>query len=301
MDVLRQTRRSYQPPTAALGKSGHVSCSGNLACPVCGEPLADAGRSARCPAGHSFDYARSGYLNLVRRSDGRGRTGDTAAMVQARAELLAMGHYERIAAAVAAAAAGASGAGPALVAEVGSGTGHYLDAVARALRERGAEPECAFGFDLSKAAAAHASRRHPSLRFVVADVETAIPLRDGAAGLVLSVFSPRPGPELSRVIRVGGELIVAFAGPRHLEALREREGLMDVHDDKHERLTARLEPWFEPLSSTAVEYQLEFSGKDVGRLVAMGPNAWHDAGSTPTGGALSDLVSVVVARFRRSA
>lgn len=275
-----------------------MSCIGSLACPVCGEPLGDGDGSARCEAGHSFDYARSGYLNLIRGGDGGGRAGDTAAMVRARAELLAAGHYARIATAVAAAAASAPG--PALVAEIGSGTGYYLDAVVRDLREREAAPECAVGFDLSKAAAAHASRRHPDLRFVVADVEAAIPLRDASASLVLSVFSPRPAPELGRVIRLGGELVAAFAGPRHLQRLREREGLMDVHDDKHERLKARLAPWFEPVSSAAVEYEAEFSEEDVGRLVAMGPNAWHDARSAATGGALSDLVSVVVARFRRS-
>jgi len=281
-------------------KVGGVSAEpGLLACPVCGEPLSDGEGSARCPAGHSFDYARSGYLNLVRRGDGRGRSGDTAAMVRARAELLTGGHYERIAAAVAAASEAAV-AEPTLVAEVGSGTGYYLDAVVRALRERGADPECAIGFDLSKSAAAHASRRHPGLRFVVADVETAIPLRGATASLVLSVFSPRPGPELSRVIRPGGELVAAFAGPRHLRALREREGLIDVHDDKQERLTTRLAPWFEPVSSAAVEYELEFSAEDVGRLVAMGPNAWHESRSAATAGALTDLVSVVVARYRRS-
>lgn len=301
-----------------------------LACPVCSGALADADGSARCAAGHSFDYARSGYLNLTRSGGGRARAGDTAAMIEARAAFLGAGHYEPIAAAIAAAAiagiaaasaptggaiatsastegAGSASAGteatPAVqgLAEIGSGTGYYLDAVGRALRERSVEPGCAVGIDLSKAAAAHAARRHPDLRFVVADVEDAIPLRDSTVDVALSVFSPRPGGELGRVVRPGGELVVAFAGDRHLGRMRERLALIGVHEGKLERLSERLEPWFDPVSTEAVEYELRLGAEDARRLALMGPNAWHGFDPGALDGGHSDLVSVIVARFRRSA
>jgi 23S rRNA (guanine745-N1)-methyltransferase len=268
--------------------------SGYLACPVCGGPLADADGSARCTAGHSFDYARSGYLNLTRSGGGRARAGDTAAMIEARAAFLGAGHYEPVAAAVAAAAAAGTDAPAAglvepaaearpvrdkldtpVLAEIGSGTGYYLDAVRRTLRERTSEPVHAIGIDLSKAAAVHAARRHPDLRFVVADVEAGIPLRDAAVDVALSVFSPRPGAELGRVVRPGGTLVVAFAGERHLARMRERLDLIGVHEGK-------------------------LGAEDARRLALMGPNAWHgfDPGALDEGH--SDLVSVIVARFRRS-
>lgn len=275
-----------------------MPCTAYLSCPVCGGSLTDSEGSARCAEGHTFDYARSGYLNLARQSRGRGRIGDTAAMVRARDELLGTGHYEGIARGVVAAAREA-GAEATVVAEIGSGTGYYLAAVVGALRESGPGPECAFGFDLAKPAAALASRRHPGLRFAVADAEIAIPLVDAAAGLVLSVFSPRPAAELARVTRPGGELVVACAGPRHLERLRERLSLMSIGEDKLERLTARLAPWFDPISTVPIEYEAEFAEDDARRLVEMGPNAWHDVDPGAMVGPLSDLVSVVVARFRR--
>ena len=276
-----------------------MPCAAYLSCPVCGGSLTGAEGSARCAEGHAFDYARSGYLNLARQSRGRGRVGDTAAMVRARDELLGTGRYEGIARGVVAAAR-AAGARAAVVAEIGSGTGYHLDAVVSALRESGAGPECGFGFDLSKPATALASRRHPSLRFAVADAEVAIPLIDSAAGLVLSVFAPRPAAELGRVTRPGGELVVAFAGPRHLERLRERLCLISVQEDKLERLTARLAPWFDPVSAVPVEYEAEFAEQDARRLVQMGPNAWHGFDPGAIAGPLRDLVSVVVARFRRA-
>jgi 23S rRNA (guanine745-N1)-methyltransferase len=261
-----------------------MACTAYLACPVCGGSLTGSEGSARCAEGHSFDYARSGYLNLARQSRGRGRVGDTVAMVRARDELLGTGHYEGIAGAVAAAAR-AGGAQAAVVAEIGSGTGYYLDAVVSSLRESGPGPGCAFGFDLSKPAVALASRRHPSLRFAVADVEVAI--------------APRPTAELGRVTRPGGELVVAFAGPRHLERLRGQLNLMSVQESKLERLTARLAPWFDPLATAPIEYETEFTADDARRLVAMGPNAWHDVDPSAIVGPVPDLVSVVVARFRR--
>jgi 23S rRNA (guanine745-N1)-methyltransferase len=257
-------------------------------------------------------YARSGYLNLTRTGGGRARAGDTAAMIEARSGFLGAGHYEPIAAAVSAAAIAGAAAKPALLTEIGSGTGYYLDTVTRTLGERAVAPEraadecgggsgCAVGIDISKAAAAHAARRHPDLRFVVADVEDAIPLRDSSADVVLSVFSPRPGAELGRVVRPGGELIVAFAGDRHLARLRERLGLIGVHEGKLERLAERLEPWFDPVATEAVEYEFKLDAEDARRLALMGPNAWHGFDPGALDGGHSDLVSVVVARFRRSA
>jgi 23S rRNA (guanine745-N1)-methyltransferase len=293
-------------------------CTGHLLCPVCAGTLTDADGSARCAEGHSFDYARSGYLNLTRQRGRRARVGDTAAMVRARAELLATGHYDRLARAVADAGAAAGvvpGRGAAavvagsvaaggttrrVVAEIGAGTGHHLAAVVERLRQCGRDPECAFGFDLSKAAIDHAARRHPEIRFVVADVEASIPLRDSVADVVLSVFAPRPGEELARVTRPGGELVAAFATPRHLARLRDRWGLMGVREDKLDELTKRLEPWFEPVSADTVEYEVELGEGDARRIVSMGPNAWHDHELESLDGPIVDSVSAVVARFARA-
>lgn len=273
------------------------SCIGRIACPVCGEALAGAGASARCAAGHSFDFARSGHLNLTRAGGGAGRVGDDAAMVRARAAFLTAGHYEPLSAAIVAAAV-AAWPGEGAVLEIGSGTGHQLAAVAAALA--GPEhPPCAFGVDLSKAAAERASKLHPEPRFLVADVEAAIPLTDGAAGLCISAFAPRPGAELGRVTRPGGALVAALATPRHLEGLRRRLGLLEVGEDKLERLATRLDPWFEPLAAETVEFELVLDVEDARRLVLMGPNARHDPDLAPLAGGHEDRASVTVASFKR--
>jgi len=297
--------------------TGSAPEGARLACPVCAGALRGDGGSARCAAGHSFDFARSGYLNLTV-GGGSGRVGDSAEMVRARGAFLAAGHYEPLAAALARAAvesAAGSGAGegeggvvggpdracddPGVLCEIGSGTGYYLDAVARALAAAGRAPAAAVGVDLSKAAADRAARDHPDAALVVADAEEAIPLLDASASLCLSVFSPRPAAELGGVVRPGGTLLVALAGPRHLERLRERLGLMAVGEDKLERLGERLSPWFEPAGASAVEHALSLSEEDARNLVLMGPNARHAPDLTALAGGHADRASVTLAVFRR--
>src|SRR3982750_4806984 len=61
-----------------------------LLCPVrdCHLALAREERRVVCAKGHSFDVARSGYINLLQPQDRRSRNpGDTAAAVDARRRL----------------------------------------------------------------------------------------------------------------------------------------------------------------------------------------------------------------------
>lgn len=108
-----------------------------LACPHCAQALTRHERALRCPAGHSFDLAKQGYVSLLA-GDAHTGTGDTAEMVAARADFLAAGHYRPIADALAEAAADADPEG--LVADLGAGTGHYLAHVLDALPGRAGPP-----------------------------------------------------------------------------------------------------------------------------------------------------------------
>jgi 23S rRNA (guanine745-N1)-methyltransferase len=267
-----------------------------LACPVCEKPLLEVDSAASCESGHSFDYARSGYLNLMVGRGGSGRVGDTAEMVRARAEVLERGYFEPLAQAVGDAANSwlhhRKGSDPLqvrnrVVSEIGAGTGYYL---ARA----GGEVRVAI--DLSKSAAAHAARA--GLVSVVADVEERIPLLDASVDVLLSVFAPRPAAEAARVVRPGGAFVVAMATERHLAGLRDELGLIGVHPGKPETLRERLAGAFEQDHAETVEHEVELAAGDVPLLVAMGPNARH-RGEPPPARARRDVVSVDVLRFRR--
>ncbi len=69
---------------------------GNLRCSTCGAGLTRLDSALRCDAGHWFEIARQGYVSLPP-PGAPGGSGDTAAMVRARSEFLAGGHYAGIA------------------------------------------------------------------------------------------------------------------------------------------------------------------------------------------------------------
>ena len=63
-------------------------------CPICGGPL-DRGPSAySCPAGHSFDLAREGYVHLLPANRMHSKMpGDDKGMAAARAAFLSKDYY----------------------------------------------------------------------------------------------------------------------------------------------------------------------------------------------------------------
>jgi 23S rRNA (guanine745-N1)-methyltransferase len=112
-----------------------------LACPYRGAGLTRTGSALHCARGHAFNIARQGYASLLPKK-AHGEGGDTASMVQPRADFLAAGHFADLAAvtadtaAEALAAAAADGAGAGCVVESGAGTGYYLARVLDALPGR---------------------------------------------------------------------------------------------------------------------------------------------------------------------
>ncbi|MCX5212904.1 methyltransferase domain-containing protein [Kitasatospora sp. NBC_00240] len=267
-----------------------------LACPHCGQELALGGRTLRCPAGHSFDLAKQGYVSLLA-GDAHTGTGDTADMVSARTDFLAAAHYRPIADALADAAVAAAPEG--LVADLGAGTGYYLAHVLDALP---GNPGAAL--DISKFALRRAARAHPRIGAVVCDAWRPLPLRDASAGLVLNVFAPRNGPEIRRALRPGGTLLLVSPTSRHLRELVGALGLLSVDEDKQRRIEEKLGPYLAPAERREVEFPMRLSAADVRTVVAMGPSAWHtdreqlDARLAELSDPVEVTASVTVAAYR---
>lgn len=267
-----------------------------LACPVCSAGLASADRALRCSAGHAFDIARQGYVNL--RGGGRpAGTGDTADMVAARADFLAGDHYRPIADALAHVASEASGAQ--LVVDVGGGTGYYL---ARSLDRLPTAHGIAV--DVSAYALRRAARAHPRVTAVGADVWQGLPLRAACADVVLDVFAPRNSAEFHRVLRPGGTLVVVTPATAHLGELVGALGLLSVDERKDQRVEETLGTRFILDARSEVTFALSLTSDDAARLVRMGPSAHHlDAGALATriaelGAPVEVTASVVVTSYR---
>lgn len=258
---LRHDGRPVDPAAIAL-----------LRCPHCSRELAAAppptGRSAlRCPAGHAFDVARQGYVNLL--AGPSPHAGDTAAMVAARADALSRGALDAVTRGLVAAVEAARPAGGPVV-DVGAGTGHHTARVLDA-----APDAVGVALDVSVYAARRAARAHPRLASVVCDAWSPLPVRDGVAGVVLSVFAPRNPAEAARVLRPDGALVVVTPTVEHLSELVEALDLVRVDPDKDARLAASLAGSLEPSAVATVREVVTVGRAEATSLVAMGPSAHH--------------------------
>ncbi|MHB1323005.1 MAG: putative RNA methyltransferase [Coriobacteriia bacterium] len=246
-----------------------VQWPGGLSCPVCDASLAAGSGVLRCAAGHSYDIARQGYVNMLPPKAHIG-TADTPEMVASRDVFLASGHYRPIAERVAELVATAVGERPGAIVEVGAGTGEYLAAVLDRMTTRSG-----IAFDISKHACRRAAGAHERMRAVVCDAWGRLPLRDGSAAAVMSIFAPRNPVEFARVLAGGGALVVVTPTAEHLGSLVRGLGLVRVDPRKDERLEAQLSPRFGCVSSEHIERRLRLSRAEAAAAVAMGPSARH--------------------------
>lgn len=202
-------------------------------------PLTRKAASFSCSRGHSYDIARSGYVNLLQPQDRRSRApGDSKAVIAARGRLLqsgvAGGVLEKI---VARAAALNLGEAP-LVVDLGAGTGDALGGLAACRRMAG------IGIDLAAAAADHAARRFPQLMWVVANADRRLPLVDRSIDLVMSLYGRRNAGEAARVLKPSGYLLAAVPAADDLVELRSAVQGEARPRDRVAALVAEHEPHF---------------------------------------------------------
>ncbi len=203
-----------------------------LLCPVrdCHLPLARAVRTFSCPKGHSFDTARSGYVNLLQPQDRRSKQpGDTTEAVAARRRLHDLGYTAPLQQAI----AEITDTGPRdVVLDAGCGDGFYLGTLA-------AQTGCqAHGVDISIPAIDSAARRYPGCEWIVANADRFIPYQDLTFSVILSITGRMNPAEFRRLLQPDGLVLVGLPAPDDLIELR------GTGRDRVERTLADFEPNF---------------------------------------------------------
>lgn len=232
-----------------------------LRCPVCGAAVRQEGRSLFCggPRRHCFDLAKEGYVNLAPSAAAGG--GDDAGLIRARTAFLSAGHYaplaERICDILTARVPGGT------VVDAGCGEGYYSC-------EMAANGLHVLGVDLSKNGIRHAAKnpvgRAGNALFAVAGIFT-LPVADAAADAVVSLFAPVAEQEFLRVLKPGGILILAGAGPDHLLDLKRV--LYDTPYQNQPRADAPTA--MELLSEERLAFSMDLDAEALGALFAMTP------------------------------
>jgi 23S rRNA (guanine745-N1)-methyltransferase len=165
-----------------------------------------------CPRGHSFDIARSGYINLLQPQERRAKhPGDAPTAVAARRRLHDCGITGPLFRGVAETLAAAPSD---VVLDAGCGDGFYLGTLQR---EAGCD---AHGVDISIPAVDAAARRYHGCEWVVANADRAVPYAQGSFSIVISITARMNPDEFRRVLRDDGRLLVAVPAPDDLIELR---------------------------------------------------------------------------------
>jgi 23S rRNA (guanine745-N1)-methyltransferase len=215
--------------------SAPFDSSAPLACTVrdCALPLERRERTYTCARGHSYDIARSGYVNLLQPQDRRSlHAGDSKEAVAARAALIDAGVGRTLIDAVADTSLALDLPERPVIVDLGSGTGDALAAVGRRREIVG------IGIDLSVPAAEHAARRFPDHLWIVANADRRLPLVDRSVDVVLSVNGRRNPDEAARVLGAEGVLVVALPAPDDLIELRTQIQGAGIERDRGDALIA---------------------------------------------------------------
>lgn len=207
------------------------------------------GRAFVCASRHSFDVARSGYLNLLQPQDSRSRRpGDSRDALLARRRISEAGLQPPVAAEVLRELAGSVPAGRvSAVLDVGCGDGSLLAALSAAT------PISAHGLDISVAAIElAAARRLAGATWVVANADRGVPWADSSFDCVVSVTARRNGPEFARVLAPGGFAVVAVPAEDDLIELRGALLGAGTRKDRACSVARELAPDLELVSRTTI-------------------------------------------------
>lgn len=237
-----------------------------LICPVCGGMLENTGKSLVCGKSHSFDIARSGYVNLLlSKHIGKAVHGDNKLMVQSRRDFLDKGYYSPLCEAVCDEVVKNTKDGS-IVLDAGCGEGYYTSAVRENLEGSDISVKL-YGVDISKIAVEYAAKRDKSVRFAAASVFH-LPVATGSCDVLLTMFAPYCGEEYNRVLKSGGIMIMAIPSENHLWELKKA-----IYDTPYKNEVKPYElDGFEHLSVRHVSFNMELpDNTDILSLFSMTP------------------------------
>lgn len=194
-------------------------------CPICNEPLSRAEKIYQCPNRHCYDISKRGYVNLLPPKSSV--PGDNKEMVLARRDFLNAGFYAPFSEAVNhmifhAADERNRDSSTLNLLDAGCGEGYYTSRF---------PAQSVWGADISKEAVDHACRRSvqaAKASYCVASVFH-LPYCNAVFDGAVSLFAPICAPELNRVLKEDGFVIVGAPAKEHLMELKAA-----IYDETYE-------------------------------------------------------------------
>lgn len=219
-----------------------------LICPVCKNELIRYGNSLKCQRGHSFDYSKDGYVNLLLTSKTGDKMGDSKESALARHQLLAKGYYSCLKDEISKKMQGT-------VLDICCGEGYY-DTYNGTL----------YGFDISKQMVRLAAKSNKNGNYFVANLAS-IPIADESIDTAIHLFAPFNDKEFARILKPGGRLYSVIPGENHLWQIKQAVYDTPYKNDEKAPPTQRLNL----VSRQRVKQNVAIPREDIKQLFAMTP------------------------------
>jgi len=241
----------------------------SLVCPICGNSLVKINASLKCDTGHSFDFAKSGYVNLLNPGKmNNAKAGESKEMIRARSAFFSKGCYGKIREFLIDLIRDHK---KDIIVDAGCGEGYYTEGVAENYPE-----STVIGFDMSKHGTEHGAKSSRAKKientfFSVSNIFN-MPLENESADIIINLFAPVSYEEFARVLKKGGYLIIGASGAKHLyemkSVLYEKVYLNELNVHENEA--------FLPICVKNLTYTAEISDKEtIMNLFTMTPYYHH--------------------------
>ena len=189
-------------------------------CPKCKEKLEKIEKNYVCKNGHTYDIAKSGYVNLLLDNQKHSKNpGDDKDMVISRKRFLEKDYYKGISDKVNEVIFNKYQGGKINILDIGCGEGYYTHNIKSFLDEKNIENEI-IGIDISKEAIISASKKDKNIDWVVASASN-LPIKDNSLDFIICMFAKIIPEEKMRSLKKGGYLIIVSTGENHLEEMKK--------------------------------------------------------------------------------
>lgn len=242
-----------------------------LTCPLDQSPLRMHEGSLICSQGHSFDLAKSGYINLLPVQKKHSKDpGDSKEMVQMRRTFLNGQFYQPIAQGLAQFMApffsshqeqslaedNTEQTNTMTLLDAGCGEGYYLAYLQQAYPHKVLD---SIGLDISKWAIQAASKRNKSLGWVVGS-NANLPMPEQRFNGIMCLFGFPVWSEFQRVLNQDGYVFLVDAAANHLIELRE---ILYPHIKPYQATDYNEVAGFKLLQETTLTFQFTLTSNEA--------------------------------------
>ena len=234
-------------------------------CPICKLPLYQLSNSLKCDNGHNFDFAKEGYINLLKLNNKKSiLPGDNKDMISSRRLFLDSGHFDKVILEIIKIIEHYKPNHTKNILDLGCGEGYYTSFFQKEFNEIKF-----YGLDISKYAIKLAAKKHKKPVFFVASSKD-IPLQEKSIDAIIKICAPMFVDEISKILKEEHIIVSVSPGNNHLIEIRNL--LYKSIRNNTEKLNKIVD--VDLIHTKEVKLDMSLNRKELQNLINMTPFKW---------------------------